>query len=145
MVIYTAALQDSQSNRLYTRLPGVNIYLLFTRQPFQSKFRLYTRLPCVHIKWLFTRQPFKSQIGYIHCCRVYTKSRYLHGSRSRAKSATCIYIAAGCIKNRYLHGSSSRAKSAIYIGVVCIHKTVIFMAAIQEQTRLYTLLPGVYT
>ena len=149
MVICTAALQYSQPNRLYTRLPGVNIKLLFTRQPFESHFsyihgcrvsaedictvagresmyqngylhgspsifsaksaiytaagcqhkiaiytaafrepfQLYTRLPCVHIKSLFTRQPFKSQIGYIHCSRVYTKNRYLHGSHSRAKSA----------------------------------------------------------
>ena len=87
---------------------------------FQEPFQLYTRLPCVHIKSLITRQPFKSQIGYIHCCRVYTKNRYLHGSRSRGKSA--IYIAAGCI-----------------------HKTIIYTAAIQEPNRLYTMLPGVYT
>ena len=60
---------------------------------FPEPFQLYTRLPCVHIKSLFTRQPFKSQIGYIHCCRVYTKNRYLHDSRSLSKSA--IYIAAG--------------------------------------------------
>ena len=89
MVIYTAALQVSQPNWLYTRLPGVNIKFLFTRQPCQSEF------------------------GYIHGCRVSTNNRYLHGSHSRAKSA--IYIAAGCIKNRYLHGSRSRAKSDIYI------------------------------
>ena len=72
----------------------------------------------VHIKSLFARQPFKSLIGYLHCCREYTKNCNLHGSRSRAKSA--IYIAAGCM-----------------------HKTVIYTAAIQEPTRLYTLLPGV--
>ena len=94
MVICTAALQYSQPNRLYTRPPGVNIKLLFTRQPCQSHFsyihgcrvshkiavytaaiqepnRLYTLLPGVYKKSLFTRQPFKSQIGYIHCCRVY--------------------------------------------------------------------------
>ena len=40
MVIYTAALQDSQPNRLYTRLPGVNMKFIFTRPPFQSLFRL---------------------------------------------------------------------------------------------------------
>ena len=51
----------------------------------------------VHVsKWLFTRQPFKilSQIGYLHGCRVSTYNCYLHGSRSRAKSA--IYTAAAC-------------------------------------------------
>ena len=44
-------------------------------------------------------------------------------------------------KNRYLHGSRSIAKSAIYIAAGCIHKTVIYTAAIQEPTRLNTLLP----
>ena len=81
-----------------------------------ERIQIYTRLPCVHIKSLFTRQHFKSQIGYIYCCRVY-KNRYLHGSRSRAKSAIYIYIAAGCI-----------------------HKAVISTAAIQEPNWLYTLL-----
>ena len=37
--IYTAAVQEAQLNRLCTRLPGVNIKLLFTRQQFQSQFR----------------------------------------------------------------------------------------------------------
>ena len=94
IVIYTAALQDSQPNRLYTRLPGVNIKLLFTRPPFQSEFRS------------------------IHGCRVSTLNRYLHGSHSRVKSTT--YIAAGCIK------------------------IFIYTAAVQEQNRLYTLLPDVF-
>ena len=85
MVIYTAALQDSQPNRLYARQPSVIIRLLFTRQPLKSQFRfihgcqvytkiviytaaiqkpngLYTLLPGVYKKSLFTRQPFKSQI-----------------------------------------------------------------------------------
>ena len=56
MVICTAALQYSQPNRLYTRLPDVNIKLLFTRQPFQCHF------------------------SYIQGCRVSTKNHYLHGS-----------------------------------------------------------------
>ena len=46
MVIYTAVVQEPI--RLYTRQPGVSIKLLYTRQPFQSKFR------------------------YIHGCRVST-------------------------------------------------------------------------
>ena len=89
---------------------------------------------------------------------VYKKNRYLHGSRSRAKSA--IYIAAGCIQeNRYLHGSRSGAKSVIYIAAGCIHillftrqlfksqlgyihccrvylhEIVIYTAAVQEPNR----------
>ena len=44
IVIYTAAVKEL--NRLYTRLPGVSI------------------------KLLFSRQPFKRQIGYIHGYRV---------------------------------------------------------------------------
>ena len=94
----------------------IAIYTADVSEPIQ----IYTWLPCVHIKSLFTRQPFKSKIGYMHCCRVYTKKHYLHGSRSRAKSA--IYIAAGYI-----------------------HKAVIYTAAIQKPNRQYTLLPGVYT
>ena len=93
----------------------IAIYTAAVPEPIQ----IYTRLSCVLIKSLFTGQPFKSQIGYIHCCRMYTKNRYLHGSRSRAKSA--IYIAAGCIQ-----------------------KIVIYTAAVQEPIRLYTLLRGVY-
>ena len=94
----------------------------------------------VHVsKWLFTWQPFKitSQTGYTHGCRVSTYNCNLHGSRSRANSD---YIH-GCrvsTLNRYSHGSHSRAKSAIYIAAGCIHKTVIYTAAIQEPTRLYT-------
>ena len=34
IVIYTAAVQEAQPNRLYARQPGVNLKLLFTRQPF---------------------------------------------------------------------------------------------------------------
>ena len=79
-----------------------------------ERIQIYTPLPCVHTKSLFTRQPFKSQIGYIYGCQVY--------------------------KNRYLHGSRSKAKSAIYIAAVRLHKTVICTAAIQEPNRLYTLL-----
>ena len=94
MVNCKAAVQEAQPNQLYTGLPGVNIKLLFTQQPFQSQFR-YTRLPCVHIKSLFTRPHF-------------------------------------------------RLKSAIYIAHGCIQKIIIYMAAVQESNRLYTLLPGVY-
>ena len=111
MVICTAAVQEAQPNQLYTRLPGtcqhkIAIYTAAVPEPIQ----IYTRLPCVHNKSLFTRQPFKTQIGYIHCSQVYTKNRYLHASRSRVKSA--IYIAAGCI-----------------------HKTVIYTAAIQDPIQ----------
>ena len=88
------------TNWLYTRQPfkkrhgcqhKITIYTAAIPEPIQ----IYTRLPCVHIKSLFTWQQFKSQIGYIHCCRLYTKNRYLHGSPSRAKSA--IKFVAGCI------------------------------------------------
>ena len=113
----TAALQDSQPNRLYTRLPDVNIKnAIFTAAvpeqiqiytaavcphkiaiytaAVQEPNRLYTLLPGIYIQLLFTRQPFKSQIGYIHCCQV------------------------------YIH----------------VHKIVIYTAAIQEPNRLYALL-----
>ena len=69
IAIYTAAVQEP--NRLYTRQPGVSIKLLYTRQPFQSKFR-------------------------------------------------------------YIHGGRSRAKSAIYTAVVCPYKMIIYSAVIQS-------------
>ena len=112
MVIYTAALQDSQPNRLYTRLPGVNIKLLFTRQQFKSQFRYKygSRVYILsHMKSLFTRQPFKSQ-GYIHCCRVHTK--------------IVIYTAAVQEPNRLL-----------YIAAGCINKIVIYTSAVQEPIQ----------
>ena len=52
-------------------LPGVYETVIYTAV-IQEPNRLYTLLPGVYTKSLFTRQPFKSQIGYIHCCRVYT-------------------------------------------------------------------------
>ena len=76
--------------------PGVNIKLLFTRQPFQSEIQIYTRLPCVHIKSLFTRQPFKSQNRLYTCTLLPGVSKKIviyTESRSSAKSA--IYMAAG--------------------------------------------------
>ena len=55
MFIYTAALQVSQPNQLYTRLPGVNIKLLFSRQPFQSQFKyIYTAVVCPHKFAIYT-------------------------------------------------------------------------------------------
>ena len=108
----------SHKSAIYTAAGCQHIIAIYTAAVPERIQTIYTAAVCLHIKSLFTRQPFKSQIGYIHCCRVYRKNRYLHGNRSRAKSA--IYIAAGCI-----------------------HKTVIYTAAVQEPNRLYTLLPGV--
>ena len=102
----------------------------------QEPIRLYTLLPGVCKKSLFTRQPFKSQIGYIHCCRVYTKKNcYLHGSRSRAKSV--IYIAAGCI-HRLLFTRQPFKSQLGYLHCcrVYIHEIVIYTAAVQEPNQL---------
>ena len=109
----------------------ITIYTAAIQEPNQ----LYTLLPGVYKKSLFTRQPFKCQIGYIHCCRVYTKNRYLHGSRSRAKSV--IYIAAGCT-HRLLFTRQSFKSQLGYIHCcrVYIHEIVIYKAAVQEPNRL---------
>ena len=45
---------------------------------------LYTLLPGVYKNRYLHGSRLRGQIGYIHCCRVYTKNLYLHGSRSRA-------------------------------------------------------------
>ena len=97
--------------------PKTAIYTAAVPEPIQI---LYTRLPCVHIKSLFTRQPSKSKN------RLFT-------------------LLPGVYKNRYLHGSRPRATSAICIAAGCIHKTVIYTAAIQAANRIHTLLSGVYT
>ena len=85
------------------------IYTAAVPDPIQ----IYTRLPCVHIKSLFIRQPFKSQFGYIHCCRVSTKIVIYTAA---VQEPNRLYtLLPGVYKNRYLHDSRSRAKSAIYI------------------------------
>ena len=94
IAIYTAAVPE-QIQTIYTAAVCRHKIAIYTAA-IQEPNRLYTLLPGVYKKrYLHTRQPFKSQIGYIHCCRVYTKNRNLNGSRSRAKSV--IYIAAGCL------------------------------------------------
>ena len=112
----------------------IAIYMAAVPEPIQ----IYTRLPCVHIKSLFTRQSSNSQLGYTHCCRVYTQNRFLHGSRSRAKSA--LYIYAGCIHYIKLLFTRQPFKGQIgYIHVHCcrlyIHKIVIYTAANQEPIQ----------
>ena len=91
--------RGSAKSAIYTAARCQHKIAIYTA-PIPEPIQIYTRLPCVHIKSLFTRQP---QIGYIHCCRVYTKNRYLHGSQ------LAIYITAGRI-----------------------HKIVIYIAAVQE-------------
>ena len=119
-----------------------NDYLHGSPSKFSTKAAIYTAAGCQRIIAIYTAAvPEQIQTIYTaavcpHKIAINTaaiqepnrlltllpgvyKNRYLHGSRSRAKSA--IYIAAGCIQNnRYLHGSRSRAN------------------------RLYALLPGVY-
>ena len=100
MVIYTAAHQDSQPNRLYT---GYTIYtaagcqhiiaiytaavpeeiqtiytttvclhkIAIYTAAIQEPNPLYTLLPGVYKKSLFTRQPFRSKIGYMLLPGVY--------------------------------------------------------------------------
>ena len=67
---YTAAVPE-QFQTIYTAavyLHKIAIYMAAIQEPNQ----LNTLLPGVYKNSLFTRQPLKSQMGYIHCCRVYT-------------------------------------------------------------------------
>ena len=98
IAIYTAAVPE-QIQTIYTAAVCAHKIAFYTAA-IQEPNWPYTLLPGVYKKSLFTRQPFKSQIGYIHCCRLYTLNCYLHGSLSRANSA--IYIAAGCIYMKLL-------------------------------------------
>ena len=63
--------RGSAKSAIYTAAGCQHKIAIYTAAVPKS-IQIYTRLPCVHIKSLFTRQQFKSQIGYIHCCRVYT-------------------------------------------------------------------------
>ena len=66
--------RGAAKSAIYTAVGCQHKIAIYTAAvPKPSQVYMYTRLPCVHIKSLFSRQPFKSQIGYIHCCRVYTK------------------------------------------------------------------------
>ena len=53
MVIYTAAVQEAQPNWLYTRLPDVNIKLLFTRQSLAHTFLLNVLLLLKELIFIF--------------------------------------------------------------------------------------------
>ena len=82
---------------------------------------IYTAPVCPHKIAFYTAAIQEPNRLYTLLAGVYKKNRYLHDSRSRAKSA--IYIASGCIQsNRYLHGSRLRAESVLYIAAGCIHR-----------------------
>ena len=78
---------------------------------------IYTAAVCPHKIAIYTAA---IQEPDIHCCQVYTKNCYLHGSRLRANRLYTLLP--GVYKNRYLHGKRSRAKSVIYIAVACIQR-----------------------
>ena len=70
IAIYTAAVPE-QFQTIYTAAVCLREMAIYSAA-IQEPNRLYTLLPGVYKKSLFTRQPLKSQIGYIHCCQVYT-------------------------------------------------------------------------
>ena len=66
---------------------------------------------------------------------------YLHGSPSRFSAKSAIYTAVGCQHKIYTAAVPERIQ--IYTAAMCPHIIAIYTAAIQEQNRLYILLPGV--
>ena len=60
------------------------------------------------------------------------------------KSQKAIYIAAGCIHKTVIYTAAIQEPTRLYTLLqVYIHEIVIYTAAVQEPKRLYTLLPGV--
>ena len=82
----------SAKSAIYTAAGCQYIIAIYTAAIPEQIQTIYTAAVCPHKIAIYTAA---IQEPDIHCCQVYTKNRYLHGSRSRAKSA--IYIAAGCI------------------------------------------------
>ena len=95
MVIYTAALQDSQPNRLNTRLPCQHIIVIYTAAVPEQIQTIYTAAVCSHKIAIYTTAIQEPN-------RLFTllSGCYLHGNNSRANSA--IYIAAGCMNMKLL-------------------------------------------
>ena len=136
------------TNWLYTRQPfkklhGCQHKIAYYTAAIPEPIQIYTRLPCVHIKSLFTRQQFKSQIGYIHCCREYTKTGIYTAA---VKEPNRLYtLLPNVYKNRYSHGSPSRAKSTINIVAGCIDKLLSTRQPFKSQieTAALTALNGI--
>ena len=141
MVIYTAALQDPQPNRLYTWLPGVNahkiaIYTAAVPGPIQ----IYTRQPCIyplpHEVAIYTAAiPEPIQIYTRQPC-IYPLPHEVAIFTAAIQDSSRLYtLQPGAYKNCYLHGSRSSAKSAVIHCCWCIIKIVIYTAAVQEPIQ----------
>ena len=103
------------------RVSTLNRYLHGSHS--SAKSAIYIAAGCIQ-KSLFTRQPFKSQIGYIHCCRVYTKI-VIYTARIQEPNRLYTLLPRVYI-DCYLHGSHSRANSALYIAAGCIYMKLLF-------------------
>ena len=141
MVIYTAALQEAQPNRLYTRLPGVNqhkiaIYTAAVPEPIQ----IYTRQPCIyhllHEVAIYTAAiPDPIQIYTRQLC-IYPLPHEVAIYTAAIQDSSRLYtLQPGAYKNRYLHGSRSKPTRLLYIAAGCINKIVIYTAAVQEPIQ----------
>ena len=119
-----------------------NGYLHGSPSRFSAKSAIYTAAGCQHIIAIYTAA-VPEQIQTIYTAAVCPHKMAFY--TAAIKEPNRLYtLLPGVYKNRYLHGSRSRAKSAIYIAAGCIQKIVIYTAAVQEPNRLHTLLSGVY-
>ena len=136
---------------------------LFTRQP----FKVLSQIGYIHGCRVSTYNCYlhgshsRANSDYIHGCRVSTYNCYLHGSRSRANFRLCTRLPCVHIKSLFtrqpfrsqigynIHCRRVYTKIVIYSAAVlesgCIHKTVIYMEAIQEPTSAIYIAAGVYT
>ena len=127
MVIYMAALQESQPNRLYIHGCRSRVNL-----------DIYTVAVCPHKIAIFRRQPFKSQTGNIHCCRVYTKN-VINTAAVEEPNRLYSLLPGIYIILLFTQQPFKSHIGSIHCCRVYIHKIVIYTGAIQEPNRLYTV------
>ena len=136
IAIYTAAVPE-QIQTIYTAAVcphKIAIYTAAIQEPNRLHY-VYTLLPGIYKKSLFTRQPFKSQIGYIHCCRVYTK---IVSYTAAVQEPNPLYtlLSGVYIKLLFIRQPFKSKLGYIHCCRLYIHETIIYTAAVQEPNRL---------
>ena len=135
IAIYTAAVSE-QVQTIYTAAGCQHIIAIYTTAVPEQIQTIYTAAGCQHIIAIYTAaNPEQIQTKCTAAVSPHTIAIYTAAIQEPNRLYTLLL---GVYKNRFLHGRRSRAKSAIYIAFGCIHKTAIYTAAIQEPNRLYT-------
>ena len=117
-----------------------NVFLHGSPSKFSAKSTIYTAAGCQHIIAIYTAA-VPEQIQTINTAAVCLHKIAIYPAAIQEPNRLYTLLP-GVYKNRYLHGSRSRAKSAIYIAAGCIQKIVIYTTAVQEPNRLIYIAAG---